>query len=36
MHAARLPHPTAPSARDARGLIPIGSRIAARPRNLSR
>ena len=35
MHAARHPHPTA-SARDARGLIPIGTRIAARPRNLSR
>jgi hypothetical protein len=36
MHAARLPHPTAASARTPRGLIPLGSRIAARSRTLSR
>ncbi len=34
MHAARLSHST--SARTRRGLIPIGYRIAARPRTLSR
>jgi hypothetical protein len=36
MHATRLPHPTADSARTPRGLIPIGSRIAVGSRTLSR
>ncbi len=36
MHVARLPYPATASARRIRGLIPIGSRIAAGSRTLSR